>query len=222
MVARLLALSVDARDPEAQTAFWGGLLERPVDGPVVRAGADPEFELRFGSGATDKVQPNWIHLHLTSAAPGDQERTVARALGLGATHLDVGQTPDELHVVLADPEGNEFCVIEAGNRFLAGTGFLGELACDGTRDVGLFWSAALDWPLNWDQDEETSIQSPLGGTKVSWGGPPVRPKTGRRMWFELGAADGDVERLVGLGATRLRDGVLADPDGNEFAVRAEG
>ncbi|HET6936969.1 MAG TPA: VOC family protein [Nocardioides sp.] len=42
------------------------------------------------------------------------------------------------------------------------------------------------------------------------------------MWFELGASDGDVERLVGLGATRLRDGVLADPDGNEFSVRAEG
>jgi hypothetical protein len=220
MAARLLALSVDAHDPAAQAAFWGAVLGRPSDGPAVRAGGDPEFELRFAPGATDKVQRNWIHLHLTSAAPGDQERTVARALELGATHLDVGQTADEGHVVLADPEGNEFCVIEAGNRFLAGTGFLGELACDGTRDVGLFWSAALDWPLNWDQDEETSIQSPLGGTKVSWGGPPVAPKTGRRMWFELAASDSDVERLVELGATRLGDDVLADPDGNEFRVRA--
>ena len=40
--------------------------------------------------------------------------------------------------MLADPEGNEFCVIEPGNSFLAGCGFLGELACDGTRQVGLF------------------------------------------------------------------------------------
>ena len=110
-------------------------------------------------------------------------------------------------MVLADPEGNELCVIEAGNRFLAGTGFLGELASDGTRDVGLFWSAALGWPLNWDQDEETSVQSPLGGTKISWGGPPVAPKTGRRMRFELEATPSEIERLVALGATRVADGV---------------
>lgn len=218
MTSRLVALSVDARDPAAQAAFWADLLGRQADGPVVRAGAEPEFDLRFVPGATDKVQRNWVHLHLTSAAPGDQERTVSRALALGATHLDVGQTEDEGHVVLADPEGNELCVIEAGNRFLAGTGFLGELACDGTRDVGLFWSRALDWPLNWDQDEETSIQSPLGGTKVSFGGPPLAPKTGRRIRFGLAASEDDVERLVELGATRLGDGVLADPDGNEFTV----
>ena len=80
--------------------------------------------------------------------------------------------------MLADPEGNEFCVIEPGNAFLAGCGFLGELACDGTRDVGLFWSEALGWPLVWDQDEETAIQSPRGGTKVAWGGPPVAPNDG--------------------------------------------
>lgn len=220
MSVRLLALSVDAHDPEAQAAFWGGLLGRPVHGPVVRGGDEPAFELRFVPGATDKSRPNWIHFHLTSARDEDQERTVERALALGATHLDVGQLPDEGHIVLADPEGNELCVIEAGNRFLAGTGFLGELACDGTREVGLFWSAALDWPLNWDQDEETSVQSPLGGTKISWGGPPVAPKTGRRMRFEVEATPSEVERLVALGAARVADGVLADPDGNEFVIRS--
>ncbi|HEX5087915.1 MAG TPA: VOC family protein [Nocardioides sp.] len=220
MSVRLLALSVDAHDPEAQAAFWGGLLGRPVHGPVVRGGDEPAFELRFVPGATDKSRPNWIHFHLTSARDEDQERTVERALALGATHLDVVQLPDEGHIVLADPEGNELCVIEAGNRFLAGTGFLGELACDGTREVGLFWSAALDWRLNWDQDEETSVQSPLGGTKISWGGPPVAPKTGRRMRFEVEATPSEVERLVALGAARVADGVLADPDGNEFVIRS--
>ena len=218
MAARLLALSVDAHDPAAQARFWGRLLERRGEGSVVRPGDGPDFELRFVAGATEKTQANWIHFHLTSAAPGDQHRTIERALGLGATHLDVGQTPDEGHVVLADPEGNELCVIEAGNRFLADTSFLGELACDGTRGVGLFWSEALGWPLNWDQDEETSIQSPLGGAKVSWGGPPVAPKTGRRMRFEVAASESELERLVVLGAAWLGDGLLADPDGNEFAV----
>ena len=46
-----------------------------------------------------------------------------------------------------------------------------------TREVGLFWSEALGWPLVWDQNEQTAIQSPHGGTKVAWGGPPLRPCT---------------------------------------------
>ena len=135
------------------------------------------------------------------------------------------------HVVLADPEGNEFCVIEPGNSFLAGCGCIGALSCDGSREVGYFWSKALDWPLVWDQDEETAIQSPHGGTKISWGGPPLPPKTGKyRLHLDLAPpADGDqqaeVDRLLSLGATRIDIGpsdggwvVLADPDGHEFCV----
>ena len=70
--------------------------------------------------------------------------------------------------MLADPAGNELCVIEPGNNFLAGTGRLGEVTCDGTRTVGLFWRDALAWPLVWDHRLQTAIQSPLGGTKISW------------------------------------------------------
>ena len=89
-------------------------------------------------------------------------------------------------MVLADPEGNEFCVIEAGNNFLADCGFIGALACDGTQEVGYFWSKALDWPLVWDQDQETSIRSPLGGPKITWGGPPLNPKAEKnRLHFDL-------------------------------------
>jgi hypothetical protein len=119
-------------------------------------------------------------------------------------------------------------VIEPGNSFLAGCGFLGELACDGTRDVGVFWSEALGWPLVWDQDEETAIQSPYGGTKVAWGGPPVAPPPATtRQRFDLVPTDGDheteAERLVSLGATRIGAGetgvvTLADPDGIEFRL----
>jgi hypothetical protein len=155
---------------------------------------------------------------------------VETALRLGARHLDVGQRPEEGHVVLADPEGNAYCVIEPGNAYLAGCGFLGELACEGTREVGLFWSEALGWPLVWDQDQETAIQSPHGGTKVAWGGPPVAPAQGNnRQRFDLVAPAGEqgaeVDRLVSLGAARLavnEDGVvqLRDPDRHEFSVRA--
>ncbi len=229
MPARLLTLTFDAHDPARLAEFWAGLLGREViqeSGGALLPGDDVQVGLRFVAADTEKIGRNRVHLHLTSATPDNQRRTVEAALELGATHLDVGQLPEEEHVVLADPEGNELCVIEAGNNFLAGCGFLGELACDGTRDVGLFWAEALGWSLVWDQDDETAIQSPHGGTKVAWGGPPVAPKRGRnRQRFDLTADDveAEVERLVALGATRLGDrdaGVeLADPDGNEFGVR---
>jgi hypothetical protein len=183
--------------------------------------------LRFAAATSaETLGPHRLHLHLTSTSLEDQQRTVETALQLGGRHYDAGQSPDDGFVVLADPSGNLLCVIEPGNNFLAGTGYLGEVTCDGTREVGLFWRDALGWPLVWDQDEETAVQSPLGGTKVSWGGPPVAPKVGRNpQRFDLAAGDVpvEVERLVTLGATRLGDregGVeLADPDGNEFGVR---
>jgi catechol 2,3-dioxygenase-like lactoylglutathione lyase family enzyme len=193
---------------------------------LARSRSVRHLDLRFVASSSAEAGQNRMHLHLPGPDAGDQERTVATALGLGASPLDVGQQPDDGHVVLADPDGNAFCVIEPGNAFLAGCGSLGELACDGTRDVGVFWSAALDWPLVWDQDEETAIQSPHGGTTVAWGGPPVAPVVRPlRQRFEL-TTDGDLaaetDRLVALGARLLDDtgdGVLlTDPDGNEFTL----
>nr|MDT0658674.1 VOC family protein [Micromonospora sp. DSM 115978] len=232
MTCHLFAVCFDAREPLRVARFWAGLLGREM---VEEAGGaflpadDTQPGLRFVAGGAEGSGPDYLHLHLTSTSLADQQHTVATALKLGASHLDVGQRPEEGHVVLADPEGNAFDVIEPGNNYLAGCGFLGELACDGTREVGLFWSAALDWPLVWDQNEETAIQSPYGGTKVAWGGPPLKPRAARnRQRFDLAPpAPGDqraeVDRLVALGATRLDAGeggavVLADPDGNEFRV----
>jgi catechol 2,3-dioxygenase-like lactoylglutathione lyase family enzyme len=231
MLSPLLTVTFDAHDTARLARFWAGTLGREVVEDArgtLLPGGETQVSLRFVPSRTEKVGPNRVHLHLTSASDADQQQKVAAALGLGAGHLDVGQRPEEGHVVLADPEGNEFCVIEPGNTFLAGCGLLGELACDGNREVGLFWSEALGWPLVWDQDQETAIQSPHGGTKVAWGGPPVTPKKLRnRQRFDLVPARGDqqaeVDRLVSLGATRLEvaeDGtvMLGDPDGNEFCV----
>jgi predicted enzyme related to lactoylglutathione lyase len=236
MTCSLVALTVGASDPAGLARFWGGLLGwGPIDDPrggvALRPTDDTGFLLRFAPTDEPKVAPNQMHVDLTSASPEDQQRTVARALELGGRHIDIGQRPEEGHVVLADPEGNEFCVIGAGNAFLAECGFLGAVASDGSREVGYFWSRALDWPLVWDQDEETAIRSPQGGPKITWGGPPFRPKQPRnRLHLDLappagGDRDAEVERLVSLGATRVDVGqgdvpwvVLADPDGNEFCV----
>jgi hypothetical protein len=230
MVLKLEAVAFEVADPVEVGAFWAGLLERdavPETGGVLVPGDPTQVGLRFLASKTEQVGPRRLHLHLTSTSPEDQQRTVDSALRLGGRHLDVGQAPDDGFVVLADPGGNELCVIEPQNRFLAGTGRLGEVTCEGTRDVGLFWSHALSWPLVWDQDEETAVQSPLGGTKISWGGPPVHAKHGRnRQRLDLVTPDpsAEADRLVSLGATRLTDlpdgFELADPDGNEFSVRA--
>lgn len=92
--------------------------------------------------------------------------------------------------------------------------------------MGCFWSRALDWPLVWDQDGETAIQSPRGGTKITWGGPPVATKQGRnrlRWVSETGnSLDTEWDRLDGLGAAMVRKDAeraeLTDPDGNEFIL----
>jgi len=230
MTSRLLAICFGAPEPRALARFWAGVLGREVtdDGLTLLPDGDTGLRLRFLPSDEPKAGPNRMHFDLTSASLEDQQRTVARALELGGRHIDVGQLPEEGHVVLADPDGNEFCVIEPGNKFLADCGFIGALSCDGTREVGYFWSAALGWPLVWDQDQETAIQSPRGGTKIAWGGPPVAAKTGRnRVSLDLAPGAGgdgraEVDRLVSLGATRTGAGAghveLTDPDGNEFRV----
>lgn len=227
MSSHLDAVTFAVRQPERIARFWAALLGwEQADAVTLRPGDDTGFRIRFAATDEPKTAQNRAHFDLTSTSPEDQQCTVARALEFGASHVDVGQLPDERHVVLADPEGNEFCVIEPGNAFLAGCGFIGALACDGSQAVGYFWSAALGWPLVWDQDEETAVRSPVGGPKFTWGGPPLMPRTARdRVWFEL-TPDGDlrteIDRLIALGAERRRSDsgleVLADPDGNEFRV----
>lgn len=230
MASRLEAVTFDVGDVPAVAAFWAGLLERQIleePGGMLVPGGETQVALRFVRSDTDQLGLRRLHLHLTSSSLEDQQRTVETALRLGGHHIDVGQEPDVGFVVLADPDGNELCVIEPGNNFLADTGYLGEVTCEGTRDVGLFWRDALNWTLVWDENQETAVQSPLGGTKISWGGPPVRAKHGRnRQRFDLVTGDpsSEIERLLSIGATRLADLVdrieLVDPDGNEFRLRA--
>jgi predicted enzyme related to lactoylglutathione lyase len=235
MTSQLFALCFDANNPVRLARFWAGVLgweqaDDPDDIALVPSD-DTGFRIRFAANQAQKAGQNQMHFDLTSTSLEDQQQTVARSLELGARHIDVGQRPEEGHVVLADPEGNEFCVIEPGNNFLSDCGFIGALASDGSQEVGYFWSKALGWPLVWDQDQETAIRSPYGGPKITWGGPPVNPKIGKnRLHFDLAPpVDGDqqaeIERLVSLGATRIDIGqgdvswvVMADPDGNEFCV----
>jgi predicted enzyme related to lactoylglutathione lyase len=241
MTCDLVALCFDANDPAGLAEFWAGVLrwDRDAgepDGTVLAPKDDTGFRIRFRPSDRPKLGQNQMHFDLTSQSLEEQQATVARVLELGGRHIDVGQRPDERHVVLADPEGNELCVIEPGNRFLADCGFIGAVSCDGSQDVGSFWSVALGWPLVWDQDEETAIRSPHGGPKISWGGPPLMPKLGpNRLHWDVAPAtdtdpDAEVDRLISLEAVRSAPGPseagandagrvrLTDPDGNELCL----
>jgi predicted enzyme related to lactoylglutathione lyase len=234
MTSRLVALCFDANDPLAVARFWCAALRWQLGddagGEIAVVPTDgTRFDLRFLPAAEPKAAgQNRLHLDLTSTSLEDQRESVASLVELGARHIDIGQRPDEGHVVLADPEGNEFCIIDPENEFLAGCGRLGSITCDGTREVGYFWSAAFGWPLVWDQDEETAIRAPdRTGPLITWGGPPVAAKRGKnRLHLAIAPEDGDpwteIDRLTALGAEVRHVGAdwidVTDPDGNEFRV----
>ncbi len=115
---RIGSIVIRVDDLERQKAFWTAALDY-----VPREGDDDGFALlrpRSGSGpnvSLDRVRstvqvPPRIHLDLYAR---DQAAEVSRLIGLGATevHWDK-RPPDADYVILADPEGNRFCVIDAG------------------------------------------------------------------------------------------------------------
>jgi hypothetical protein len=112
MALRFSAICIDAHDPEALAAWWGRVLGRPhhtdSDGDVVLSpppGQGPPW--LFLAVPDDKVVKNRLHLDFT---PDDQQAEVDRLIDLGARHVDIGQG-EQTWVVLADPEGNEFCIL---------------------------------------------------------------------------------------------------------------
>src|SRR4051795_10987591 len=133
--ARLVAVRFDADDPQRLAGFWAVALgweaDEPAHGEVALVPTDgTPFTLVFHRATAPKADKNRVHLDLTTTSLEDQAASVATLLGLGASHIDVGQQPTDEHVVLADPEGNELCLIEPDNSFLAGCGRLGSVTCD--------------------------------------------------------------------------------------------
>lgn len=117
MSLRLQCLAVDSIDPQRVAAFWEQTLgwRRTLDTPdevvlqpppdhVVQPGPDLLF-LRVPKPQAGK---NRVHLDLR---PDDQAAEVERVKSLGARPVEIGQEGDESWVVLADPEGNEFCIL---------------------------------------------------------------------------------------------------------------
>jgi catechol 2,3-dioxygenase-like lactoylglutathione lyase family enzyme len=123
MSARIAQLTIDVHDVELQSRFWSEALGlRPdlgEDGDATLyppADAPPDQVTLWLQPVTDGKQEK-LRLHLDLRPDdGDVEGEVERLLGLGARRADVGQSGDEGFTVLADPEGNEFCVLHRDPR----------------------------------------------------------------------------------------------------------
>jgi hypothetical protein len=105
---------IDARDPAALGRWWRDALGWVVvnDGPdefEIRPMADQLPGLLFAAVPELKTVKNRLHLDFR---PDDRDREVERLIGLGATLADVGQG-EQSWTVLADPEGNEFCILSS-------------------------------------------------------------------------------------------------------------
>ncbi|MEU6846785.1 VOC family protein [Streptomyces sp. NPDC046716] len=106
---------IDAHDLPGLARFWAAALRWRIlserDREIV-IGPDETAPVGicFMPVSDPKTVKNRLHLDLTSAA-GDRAEEIERLLALGARRADVGQRGDESWTVLADPEGNEFCVV---------------------------------------------------------------------------------------------------------------
>jgi predicted enzyme related to lactoylglutathione lyase len=106
---------IDAHDLPKLAQFWTQALgwrvlserEREI---VIGTDPDAPTGICFMPVTDPKTVKNRVHLDLTTSA-ADRDQEIERLLALGARRVDIGQTGEESWTVLADPEGNEFCVI---------------------------------------------------------------------------------------------------------------
>ena len=123
MALALHHIVIDAHDLPGPDRFWAQVLgwrvlserEREV---VIGPSEDALVGICFMPSPDPKVVKNRLHLDLTTGAD-DREAEIERLRGLGATPVDVGQTGSESWIVLADPEGNEFCVVRPKATLIA-------------------------------------------------------------------------------------------------------
>lgn len=106
---------LDAHDLPGLAGFWARVLDWKILSEREREVViGPEETAPVGicfMPVTDrKTTKNRLHLDLT-CTPEGREAEIERILALGARRVDVGQTGEESWTVLADPEGNEFCVV---------------------------------------------------------------------------------------------------------------
>ena len=241
MATRAVHIVIDAADPSRLAAFWAAALgwevaaDEPDEAVVEPAGFDypgaGALPLVFVPVGDPKTGKNRVHLDLATTSTEHQAAEIARLLALGASRADIGQgeVPWE---VLADPEGNEFCVLEPRKVYLDARPIAAVVTDSADPEANArFWAIAAGWELHESDPDFASLRAP-GGT-----GPYLEllrnsdAKTGKnRIHVDVapprgGDMQAEARRLQAAGAVPADVGqgdatwvVLADPEGNEFCV----
>ena len=226
---------IDAEDPQRLGRFWEAALGTTnltdtADAFETRLTVEggPVLDLCFQRVEAPSTAAPRLHLDL--AGGSEQTAVVERLLSLGAQHLDIGQG-EVPWVVLADPEGHAFCVMEERDAY-RDTGPVAALPVRGrepARTAG-FWAQLSGW-------QESAGAGPVSLRHPSGRGPllefleesePKRDKNRVHLDVRLEADDDAAEVLAlaeRLGAARLDHDwgdlpwtVLTDPAGNEFCI----
>jgi predicted enzyme related to lactoylglutathione lyase len=239
---RFVQVNFQAVDPSRLAGFWADAVgwevtaDTPDEVNIEPAGftyPDPSaLVIDLVPVKEPKTGKNRIHLDIASRSAQHQAETVRRLTALGAVPVDIGQG-DVPWTVLADPEGNEFCVV-APHALYQDIGPIAAVAVDCANPAAMarFWSAATDWTVYDVRDNWAALRSAGGiGPYMEFIRTPDAKTVQNRVHLDLRPYPGDdhmaeVDRLRTLGATDADIGqtgeepwrVLADPEGNEFCV----
>lgn len=238
-------MNFKARDDSALGRFWAEALGWDIssEGPGVSnvepagfTGADPAAVCVDVVTVPDPETVRYrAHLDLATTSEAHQAELVARLVKLGATPADIGQG-DVPWTVLADPEGNLFCVLEP-RPIYQDTGPIAAVVvnCADPRAMARFWSGAMDWTVHEVTDDFARLRSAKGvGPYLEFVRTPAAHAARGRVHLDLRPYPGDdqaaeVARLRDLGATDADVGqgdvpwvCLADTEGNEFCVLSPG
>ncbi|WP_448316657.1 VOC family protein [Streptomyces sp. CO7] len=241
MATRLVQINMKAHDDSALGRFWAEVLGWGIDSeapgvtnlePVGFTYPDPTAVcIDIIARPEPKTVKNRVHIDLATTSPAHQAELVERLRALGATLADVGQG-DVPWTVLADPEGNEFCVLEPRPVY-GDTGPIAAVVVD-CADPGAmarFWGEATDWTVHEVADDHASLRSAKGvGPYLEFVRTPDAKNGWNRVHIDVAPYKGDdlaaeETRLRALGAgdpgidqSEIHWTVLTDPEGNEFCL----
>ncbi|MCF3119639.1 VOC family protein [Streptomyces arenae] len=241
MATRLVQIHVKAADDIVVGRFWAQALGWGMssEGPGVTNLEPEDFDypdpvavcIDVVADPNPKTVKNRVHVDLATTSAAHRAELTARLQGLGATPVDIGQG-DVPWTVLADPDGNEFCVLEP-REIYRDTGPMAAVVVDclDPRAMARFWGEAMDWTVHELGDDQARLRSAQGvGPYLEFLRTPDAKTVRNRVHLDLRPYPGDdqeaeVARLRALGATPADVGqgdvpwtVLADPEGNEFRV----
>ncbi|WP_308425363.1 VOC family protein [Zhihengliuella salsuginis] len=238
---QLVQVNFKARDHERIGRFWADALGWGLssEGPGVSNVEPLGFDWPDPSALCVDVvavpDPEAVayraHLDLASESAEHQAELVARLKTLGAREADIGQG-DVPWTVMADPEGNVFCVLEPRDVY-RDTGPVATVVvdCADPRAMAAFWGAATDWTVHEADDEHARLRSARGvGPYLEFLRTPDPRADRHRLHLDLlpypgGDQAAEADRLRSLGARDADVGqgdapwlCLADPEGNEFCI----